>query len=242
MYVDAHVHLDRFGDPEAVVAAADRAGVHCLAVTETPSHHAEVRAWLGARAGVEIAVGAHPLHAASLSDDDLDELDRAIGDCRFVGEVGLDGSSDGCASLPAQRRAFQRVLAHPELRSRVLTVHSRGADEEAIAALSDASATAVLHWFRGTAAEAQAALEAGLRFSVNPAMIATEPGRELIELLPRQAVLTETDGPYTNVGGRPATPSDIPIVVEALARVWSLEPEAARRQVADNWRALVDTA
>ena len=240
MYVDAHVHLDRFDDPESVVAGADRAGVRCLAVTETPSHHAEVRAWLGRRTGVDLAVGAHPLHAASLSDEDLQELDRAIDDCRFVGEVGLDGSPEGRDSLPAQRRAFARVLAHPALRSRVLTVHSRGADSEAIAALAGARATAILHWFRGSAAEAQAALAAGLRFSVNPAMTYTPQGRELIALLPREAVLTETDGPYTSVGGRPATPSDIPIVIDALAQAWALDPEAARRQVADNWRALVE--
>jgi TatD DNase family protein len=239
VYVDAHVHLDRFADPDAVVDAASRGGVHCLAVTETPAHHVVVRAWLGARAGVEVAVGAHPLHAGSLSEVDLRRLDQAIGDCRFVGEVGLDGSPEGVGSLPAQRRAFERVLAHPGLRSRVLTVHSRGADAEAIAALAGARATAVLHWFRGTPADAQAALDAGLRFSVNPAMIATEHGRALISQLPRERVLTETDGPYTSVDGRAATPSDIPVVITALAQAWAVEPERARRQVADNWHALV---
>jgi len=239
MYVDAHVHLDRFADPEAVVAAAARAGVHCLAVTETPSHHAEVSAWLGARTGVELAVGAHPLHAASLSDEELRRLDRAIGRCRFVGEVGLDGSPEGRASLPAQRRAFERVLAHPDLRSRVLTVHSRGADAEAITALAGSRATAILHWFRGTATDAQAALEAGLRFSINPAMIATPEGRELIAQLPRERVLTETDGPYTSVEGRPAAPADVPVVIDALARAWGVAAEQARRRVVDNWRALV---
>lgn len=238
MYVDAHVHLDRFGDPEAVVAAAAGAGVHCLAVTETPSHHAQVRSWLGARSGVDVAVGAHPLHAASLSDEDLERLDHAIADCRFVGEVGLDGSPQGRDSLPAQRRAFERVLAHPGLRTRMLTVHSRGADTEAIAALAQARATAVLHWFRGSTADAQAALRAGLRFSVNPAMIATPQGRALIEMLPPETVLTETDGPYTSLDGRPAAPADIPVVIAALARAWRMEPEQARRRVARNWHAL----
>jgi TatD DNase family protein len=236
VFVDCHVHLDAYPDPAEAAAGARRAGVDCVAVTETPARFVDLRPGL-AGPGVAVALGVHPLHAGGLDEADLARFDALAEECDHLGEVGLDGSPDGVPTLNAQRRAFARVLAHPRAAGRLLTVHSRGAEAEVVAALARAGVTAVLHWYRGTPAQAAAAAEAGLFFSVNPAMLASGEGRALVDCIPPERVLTETDGPYTEVDGRTSLPADIPAVVSALAERWGVDAESARRRVWGNWAA-----
>jgi TatD DNase family protein len=57
--------------------------------------------------------------------------------------------------------------------------------------------------------------------------------------MPRERVLTETDGPFVKVGSRPATPPDAALVTKALAELWLVEAVQARDVVAANLRTLV---
>lgn len=239
-YLDAHVHLDRFDDPEAVLARAVADGVACVSVTETPSHYVEVRPRLARCAGVELALGVHPLHAGEMGLGELPLFDDLVADCLWIGEVGLDGSPEGHPTLSAQRAAFEHVLGHPAVPSRILSVHSRGAEAEVVADLARAGARAVLHWFRGDLDVARTAVEAGVCFSINPAMIATQEGLALVDALPPEHVLVETDGPYTEIDGRPAAPSDVPVVLATLAERWGVDETDARDRVWDNFTALTD--
>jgi TatD DNase family protein len=69
-------------------------------------------------------------------------------------------------------------------------------------------------------------------------MIRTDEGRQLIEALPAERVLTETDGPYTKAGRRISRPSDVDRVLRVLAEHWQVEPDAARLRVWDNFAEL----
>ena len=232
------VHLGRYPDPSRVLAAVESAGISCVTVTDTPAEYREALPGLRRPPLVDVALGVHPLHAAELGPEDLTRFDELVDGCAWVGEVGLDGSPEGKPTLTVQREALARVLAHPSIRDKVLTVHSRGAEGEVIAALAAAGVTAVLHWYRGSVEDARAALEAGMRFSINPAMVSSSAGRGLIAALPPERILTETDGPYTSIGRRPSEPADVRVVVAALAEQWGLDVEAAALRVRDNLEAL----
>src|SRR5262249_1932937 len=164
----------------------------------------------------------HPLRAASAPPHEQAMFFRFLGETDYVGEVGLDGSQQGKPTLRAQSKMFGRLLQQPTLRAKVLTVHSRGAEQQTIEALAAAGAHAILHWYSGALKHIEPALSAGLRFSVNGSMLRSKNGRRIIAELPRDRVLTETDGPYTRVGARPAEPGDIPAVVSSLAKVWDV--------------------
>jgi len=238
VYVDAHVHLGRYPDPSAVLREAESERVVCVAVTDTPSEYREALPTLRRPPLVDVALGVHPLKAAELGSEELTRFDELVDGCTWVGEVGLDGSPDGRPSLPAQRQAFARVLAHPSIRDKVLSVHSRGAETEVVGTLARARVAAVLHWYRGSVEDAQRALEAGMRFSINPAMVRSSAGRRLMAALPPERILTETDGPYTTVGPRPSAPADVRVVLAALAEQWRVGVEVAARRVRDNLEAL----
>ncbi len=234
MFVDAHVHIDRFGRPAEVLAAAGASGVVCVAVTETPRDYELAAVRIGRRKNVRVALGAHPLRAVALGREQLKRFSTLIGQVDYVGEIGLDGSREGRPSLPAQRRVFEHVLGTSGIRERVLSVHSRGAEGETVTALIDAEVTAVMHWYSGALKHADRALDAGLFFSVNAAMLRSQKGTRLLRSLPRDRVLTETDGPYVRTGARPAEPAHVPQLVADLAAVWGCEAEEARKQIWDN--------
>ena len=58
-----------------------------------------------------------------------------------------------------------------------------------------------------------------------------DAGVRIVSALPRDRVVTETDGPYCKLGGRTAEPQDIPAVIQGLARVWGEDAEQARERV-----------
>lgn len=234
MYVDAHVHVDRYPRPPEILAAAAAAQVVCVAVTESPKDYELLVLRAGKRRNLRIALGAHPMRSAQLNNQALERFTALLPAVDYVGEVGLDGSRDGRPSLVSQRRVFEHVLACPGITERLLTVHSRGAEEETVAALEQARVTAVLHWYTGALKHADRAIEAGMYFSVNAAMLRSQKGTRLLRSLPRERVLTETDGPYVRCGARPVVPADVPGLVADLAGAWACDAEEARAQIWEN--------
>ena len=77
------------------------------------------------------------------------------------------------------------------------------------------------------------------QFSANPAMIHSDSGRTLLSRLPRNRILTETDGPYVRVNNRPAEPTDVRAVVKYLAEQWHVSPACAEEQIERNVRSLL---
>ena len=198
-----------------------------MGMTESP---ADFDAWvsvLGARRGVRLALGAHPLVADRLDQDELDRFTELVPGATYVGEVGLDGSREGRATIAAQRRVFEHVLNATGQRRCVLSVHSRGAEVETIDALAEAQATAALHSYSGPLKAVDRALDAGLYFSVNTAMIGTQSGARLLRAVPHDRVVTESDWRFIRHRrtARSAEPADIPELVTRIAAAWGRDPD-----------------
>ncbi len=220
--VDFHCHLDLYPDHAAAIAQAESAGVYTLTVTTTPRAWPRNRELTEKTHYVRAALGLHP----QLAEERADELplwERYLSETRYVGEVGLDAGPRYYKSLDIQKRVFRTVLERcAEAGGKILTVHSvrtAGAVLEMIAKyLPAARGTVVLHWFTGSRSEARQAVALGCYFSVNTEMTRNERGRALIADLPVERLLTETDGPFTRIHGRPSHPMDALIVVDAIAQ------------------------
>jgi TatD DNase family protein len=59
-----------------------------------------------------------------------------------------------------------------------------------------------LHWYSGPGKYIDRALTAGMLFSINPAMLRSRTGARVLEAVPQDRILIETDGPYVKLGNR----------------------------------------
>ncbi len=241
--IDLHCHLDLYPDPRRVAEECRHRQLYVLSVTNTPS------AWKGTAALAEgtprirTALGLHP-QLAHERKGELALFARLLPETRYVGEVGLDGGPEYKRYWGDQVTVFERILATcREAGGRVLSVHSRRAATPVLDHLekSRGAGTPVLHWFSGSTRELARAADLGCWFSVGPAMLAGEKGRALAALMPRDRVLTETDGPFARVGGQSAYPWDAAIAVEGLAEIWGVPQPEVEQVLRENLRRLTST-
>ena len=165
-----------------------------------------------------------------------------MSETKYVGEIGIDGSPELRNSFRLQQEVFERILKRAsELGGKIISIHSRRAAGYVLEALSKEPkhGTAVLHWFSGSKKELEHAIELNCWFSVGPAMLASAKGRELTSKMPRNRILTESDGPFAQFQSVPITPSSMKIAEEGLASIWETSPSNVEEQLASNFRRLV---
>ncbi|MDT3430776.1 TatD family hydrolase [Stenotrophomonas maltophilia] len=61
----------------------------------------------------------------------------------------------------------------------------------------------------------------------------------MVQAIPLDRILTETDGPFTRIGDRPSQPTDVSSVVEELGFLHRLPASYVASLVRDNLRALL---
>ena len=69
-------------------------------------------------------------------------------------------------------------------------------------------------------------------------MLRSARGRELAARMPCERTLTESDGPFAQVDGRPAFPWDVAGSIVGLAEIWGVDTDAVRAKLFDNLRNL----
>jgi TatD DNase family protein len=242
-WVDFHCHLDLYPDHESLVAECERARTATLAVTTTPKawrRNCEVAAGSDF---VKVALGLHPQLVAERASE-LPMLEKLLAEARYVGEIGLDAGPRFYRSFAEQEAIFGRILqACAEQGGKILTIHSVRAVGKVLGHLErwlpSGRGISVLHWFTGTSAEAKRAVDLGCYFSINSQMLNSPKHERLVAALPRERLLTETDGPFVQFGGRAARPRDVSATVTDLGRAIGLDAEACKKLVLANLARLV---
>ena len=239
--IDMHCHLDLYPDPQAQVRAIQSSGAYVLSVTTTPRAWEKTSALAQGNTRIKTALGLHP----QLAGERVGELaifDQYLPQTRYVGEVGLDGSTEWKETWGEQIRVFDHVLGScVRAGGKILTLHSRSAAAAVLDALErhPGFGVAVLHWFSGTAKELTRAIEMDCWFSVGSGMLKSKKGRELARLMPPDRVLTETDGPFAQLGGKALDPAQCQGAIEELSRCWGLNVQATREKVVHYFRTLI---
>jgi TatD DNase family protein len=59
--------------------------------------------------------------------------------------------------------------------------------------------------------------------------------------MPRERVLTESDGPFAQVDSQTVMPWHVESAADELAQVWDLSPEEVSKNIADNLQRLLAT-
>lgn len=237
--IDFHCHLDLYPDPEREARDADAAGIYLLSVTTTPKAWPKTAKLARGRNRIRTALGLHP-QLAHERHSELLLFEKLLENVRYVGEIGLDGAPGFGQHASIQIQVLSRVLSMvSEQGGRILTIHSRRAVDDVLRCLGDEHApSSILHWFSGTGRQLDRAIAMGCWFSVGPAMLASSKGRALVSKMPRDRILTETDGPFGKYAGAVLRPVDSWKAVDALASLWELSRQEIIEQLKQNLRQL----
>lgn len=242
-FVDFHCHLDLYKDFAAEVMRCEEEEVFTLAVTTTPKAWTRNQELASRTRHVRAALGLHP----QLVQDRAAEIglwEELLPRTRYVGEVGLDAGPRFYASFEKQKAVFERILtACASAGDKILSVHSVRSVKTVLdmieQLLPPSRGKVVLHWFTGSASEARRALELGCYFSINAQMLIKPESRGTVAQLARNRILTETDGPFTQVSGSPSRPFDVGKTISTLAPLLSLDADDAANLVLENLKSLL---
>jgi TatD DNase family protein len=238
-FVDAHCHIDLYEFPEQMVELAEQQRIYTIAVTNAPSVFAHTVDLTNASKYVRPAIGLHPELVHSHKHE-IDLFRRYLPDTKYVGEIGLDYTTPDEDIRLAQRNVLGKVADWvSETGDKVLTVHSRRAANDVISILGGAKAKMILHWFSGTTKEFDRAVDGKFFFSVNSAMLNSNAGRKLVLQMPRDRVITETDGPFVKDGRDNANPATVKTTVATLATLWGCSPAEVQSAILNNFKNIL---
>jgi TatD DNase family protein len=238
--IDFHCHLDLYPDPVGVRDECERRGIYLLSVTTTPSAWKKTAELATNAQRIRTAVGLHP----QLAQQRISELvlfDECVSATKYVGEIGLDGSTEFRSQWESQREAFQHILRKcSDVGGRIMSIHSRRAAAEVLDALAafPGCGKPVLHWFSGGLRDLDRGIKLGCWFSVGQAMLAGQKGKSLVARIPRDRIVTESDGPFAQVDGRSLMPWSVENAVRDLGQIWNVSVEMTAQMVRDNFRQL----
>ena len=238
--IDFHVHLDLYPDACEVVQQVKERGIYALSVTTTPSAWKGTSALANGSSRIRTALGLHP-QLAHLRIGELPLFDQLFSEATYIGEVGLDGAPEYKRHWEPQLRVFDHILGRCQSAGgRVMSIHSRRAATAVLDRLDAFSGAGlpILHWFSGSKRELDRAIAFGCWFSVGPAMLTSERSREFVLRMPRNRVLTETDGPFAQIDGQSAQPWDSYKAVVELSKLWAMSEQGVDELLSDNLRSL----
>ena len=243
--VDFHCHLDLYKEYALVYEKCRNQQIELLAVTTTPRAWNRNRELAAGAPGIRVALGWHPQLVAEGADDVV-LFRKHLPETKYVGEVGLDAGPRFYKAFDRQKKVFEEVLRScAEQGGKILSLHSVRCSGEVLKMLErffpQDRGTAVLHWFTGSPSEAKRAAELGCYFSINLEMLKSAARRDLVSSLPRERILTETDGPFTMIDEHPAFPWDAASTLKALASLMGISIDAVKTLINRNLQRLDGT-
>lgn len=196
--MDTHMHFDLYKNYNEVLNYIEENNSYTIAVTNLPDLFERYLHLCDKRRFVKIALGFHPELVYQFSNQ-LYKFDRCISKTRYIGEVGLDFTTRDRFNRDIQDRIFSHIVyTCNEVGGKVLTVHSRRAEKRVMEILEGlSSCNVILHWYSGPLTCMDEALKRGYYFSINHQMLQSINGRKIVNRIPMDRILIESDAPFT---------------------------------------------
>jgi len=206
---------------------------------------------------VKVSFGLYPIDALakefeagegegflrSVEEFDVDEelvwIEEHADDCVAIGEVGLDynwkefQTDEMCEK---QKEVFRKVLKLVKKIDKPVIIHSRKAEEDAIEILEELEMkNVVMHCFNGKKALIRRCVANGWYFSVPPIITRLQHFTTLVEIVPLEQLLTETDAPYLSpVAGERNESANVAVTIKKIAEIKSLDEEEVAEKIYEN--------
>lgn len=246
MFIDSHCHLDRLDladlklDLAEVVLNAKSCGVEkMLCVCVELAQFNDMIDAISPFDNVVASCGEHPLHVGQTVD--ADQLRKLAKHPRVVaiGETGLDYYYDK-ENHSAQMEAFEKHLVVASEMQKPVIIHTRDAKEDTLSRLRNSDAKGVLHCFTEDLDMAKQAIDLGWFISISGIITFKNAVqlREVVDALPLDRLLIETDSPYLAPvphRGKQNQPAYVADVARYIAELKGVTVEQLAATTSDNF-------
>ena len=247
MIFDTHAHYndDAFdADRDALLSALPEKGVALVVCPGCDLESSRQCVDLAERYDYIYAAGGfHPANLAGASRTDLDQIRTLAAHPRVkaIGEVGLDyywvkSPEDRAFS----RDFFDAQLSLAEELDLPVIVHDREARHDCLEVVrAHPKARGVYHCYSGSLEDAKVLVSLGWMISFTGTITYKNARKalEVVEWLPMDRIMIETDSPYLTpepFRGKRNDSSRVHLVAEKIAQIKGLEPDEAARITLEN--------
>ena len=219
--IDAHIHIDFYENPAKIIKEIINEDISTIFVTHLPELYEKQKVMIESIPQIFLAVGFHPILINEF-DFNKDLFIEALKNTRFVGEVGLDYSVARTEkSKNKQKEIFEQVCK--SVNGHILSVHSRHAEQDVLTFLTKYKVeNAIFHWYTGPKELIPSIVKSGYYFSLNPSMLRTNKGREILREIPLNRILIETDGPFSKYKGIIVEPLHLEEIYNAFGEFYNV--------------------
>lgn len=191
---------------------------------------------------VYAAVGVHPSDCGAWEECWLEELRglAAHDKVRAIGEIGLDYYWKDNPPHEFQQAVFHKQMDLAEELGLPVIVHDREAHRDCLEAVcAHPGVSGVYHCYSGSLEDAKTLIKLGWMLSFTGVITYKNARRalEVIEWLPMERVMIETDSPYLTpepFRGQRNDSGKVSRVAEVIAQVKGMEPEETARITLEN--------
>lgn len=239
-FVDTHFHLDLTKNSERLIGIIEKCQIYTIAVTNAPAAFPFTADFCIDKKYIRPGIGLHP-QVVKERKREISQFDEALKNTKYVGEIGLDYSEGDKTSKKIQRNVFQEILKKCAFhKDKILSVHSRRSADDIISMIGRGyPGKVILHWYSGNLKSLEKAIGCGFYFSVNYAMSQSTNGRNIIQAIPINKILTESDGPFVSINGKNCSPLDIPFIIAELAKIHDKESNETKNIVFQNFKKMI---
>jgi len=245
MLIDAHVHLDKYGDLlDQALQEIDTEPIFTVATAMDLPSYLELQRIAERSSLVLPTFGIHPRRAAEYVDR-LTEIGRYIETSPGIGEIGLDFHwVKDSATYPAQRKVLEYFIAAAREQKKFVNLHTKAGEKEILDLLERYDIKrAIIHWYSGPMDILRALIDYGCYFTIGVEVLYSDYIKAIARTIPDHLLLTETDNPgalrwlkKTDEIGMPIAIKD---VVDGLARVRQTTQEEIELLVQRNFARLI---
>jgi TatD DNase family protein len=262
---DVHAHLTHprlAADLDGVIERARTAGVSTIISNGlNPADNAAVLALARKQPIVKPAIGFYPvdtvlpqMRAAGVdypregdecsTEEGIAHVRAHVEEALAVGEIGLDGHWVPEPFWAEQEAAFRALVKIALLADKPIIIHTRKREARTLEILEELGAQRVnWHCFGGRVKLARRIAERGHYLSIPANAPRSESFTRMLETLPRERVLLETDCPYlAPEPGARNEPANVAGTAAYAARIWGMSDQDAQAQLADNFARLFGVA
>ena len=250
MYFDTHAHYDDEAfdaDRDELLSSLPEAGVTLVIDPGCDVSSSEKAIALAERfPHVYAAVGIHPEELGGMQAGDLEKIEALCESerCVAIGEIGLDYYWDDTHKAE-QKELFAAQLALAEELDLPVIVHDREAHADCLEITGRfPKARGVFHCFSGSAEMAKELLRRGSWYLGFDGPVTYKNARkaiEVLEIVPPERILVETDSPYMSpvpLRGKRNDSSNLFYIIQKIAEIKGMTPQEVERSTWENGKRL----